>query len=66
MILDWENALVTSIVFKDVIYKLFKEPLPLRREKEMATHSRILAWRILGTEEPGGLRSMRSQRVGHD
>ena len=35
-------------------------------EKEMATHSSILAWRIPGTEEPGGLQSMGSQRVGHD
>jgi len=31
----------------------------------MATHSSILAWRILRTEEPGGLQSMGSQRVGH-
>ena len=35
-------------------------------EKEMTTHSSILAWRIPGTEEPGGLQSMGSQRVGHD
>ena len=35
-------------------------------EKEMATHSSVLAWRILGTEEPGGLLSMGSHRVGHD
>ena len=35
-------------------------------EKGMATHSSILAWRILWTEEPGGLQSMGSQRVGHD
>ena len=35
-------------------------------EKGKATHSRILAWRIPWTEEPGGLQSMRSQRVGHD
>ena len=34
-------------------------------EKEMATHSSILAWRITWTEESGGLRSMGSQRVGH-
>ena len=32
----------------------------------MATHSTVLAWRIPGTEEPGGLPSMGSQRVGHD
>ena len=35
-------------------------------EKEMATHSSVLAWRILGTAEPGGLTSMGSHRVGHD
>ena len=35
-------------------------------EKEMATHSSILAWRIPGMREPGGLPSMGSDRVGHD
>ena len=35
-------------------------------EKEMATHSSVLAWRNPGTGEPGGLPSMRSHRVGHD
>ena len=35
-------------------------------EKEMATHSSVLAWRIPGTVEPGGLPSMGSHRVGHD
>ena len=39
-----------------------KDPL----QKGMATHSSILAWRIPGTEEPSGLQSMRSQRVGQD
>ena len=39
-----------------------KKPL----EKEMATHSSILAWKIPGTEEPGRLQSMGLQRVGHD
>ena len=40
----------------------WKDPL----EKEMATHSSILAWRIPGRGEPGGLLSMGSHRVGHD
>ena len=40
----------------------WKDPL----EEEMATHSRALAWKIPWTEEPGGLRSTGSQRVGHD
>ena len=35
-------------------------------EKEMATHSSLLAWRIPGTEEPGRLHSKGSQRVGYD
>ena len=34
-------------------------------EKEMATHSSVFAWRILGMVEPGGLPSMGSHRVGH-
>ena len=35
-------------------------------EKEMATHSSILAWKMLWTEEPGRIQSMGSQRVGRD
>ena len=35
-------------------------------EKEMATHSSILAWKVSWSEEPGGLQSKGSQRVGHD
>ena len=35
-------------------------------EKEMATHSSVLAWRVPGTLEPGGLPSMGLRRVGHD
>ena len=35
-------------------------------EEGMATHSSVLAWRIPGTGEPGGLPSMGSHRVGHD
>ena len=35
-------------------------------EKEMATHSSSLAWETPWTEEPGGLQSMESQKVGHD
>ena len=45
-----------------VRYLGWEDPL----EKEVATHSRILAWKISWTEEPGGLQSMRSQRVGHE
>ena len=35
-------------------------------EKEMATHSRLFAWKIPWTKDPGGLQSMGSKRVGHD
>ena len=35
-------------------------------EEEMATHSSVLAWRVPGTGEPGGLQSMGSHRIGHD
>ena len=45
-----------------VLSRSGKDPL----EKEMATHSSILAWGISWTEEPGVLQSMGSQRVGHD
>ena len=36
------------------------------REKDMATHCSILAWKVSWTEEPGGLQCMGLQRVGHD
>ena len=51
---DTQEALVESLGWED----------PL--EEEMAAHSSILAWEIPWTEEPGGLQSMGSQRVGHD
>ena len=43
----------------------FTFPFPAL-EKEMATHSSVLAWRLPGTGEPGGPPSMGSHRVGHD
>ena len=45
---------------------LLVEIITFDSEKDMATHSSILAWRILWTEEPGGLLSMGSHRVGHN
>ena len=51
------------LAFYFLIFKINRED-PL--EKELATHSSILAWRIPWTEEAGGLQSMESQRVGHD
>ena len=50
--------------FNNAIY-LFIFGYSRSLEKEMATHSSILAWRILWTKEPGGLQSMGSRRVGH-
>ena len=45
-----------------VRYVVWEDPL----EEGMATHSSVLAWRIPWTEEPGGLQSIGSQRVGHE
>ena len=67
------HDLMTSLVAQTVkrlpamqetrVWSLARED-PL--EKGMAIHSSILAWRIPWTEEPGGLQSMRTQRVGHN
>ena len=73
LILDWrENAIKNVLAQRlkhlpamwetQVRFLDWEDPL----EKEMATHSSILAWRIPWTEEPGGLQSTGSQRVGHD
>ena len=48
-----QETLVRSLGWEDLL------------EKEMATHSSILAWKIPWTEEPGGLQSMELQRIGH-
>ena len=50
-------------MWETLVLSLGQEDPP---KKEMATHSSILAWRIPWTEEPGGLQSTGSQRVGHD
>ena len=51
------------VTWETPVQSLGQEDLP---EKEMATHSSVLAWKIQWTEEPGRLQSMGSQRVGHD
>ena len=57
--------LVVMVIIDDYLFlPFFKESFYL--EKEMATHSSILAWRIPRTEEPGGLQSMGLQRAGHN
>ena len=53
-------------IASSVVSSLILLPRRIFLEKEMATHSSILAWRIPGTEEPGGLPSMELHRVGHD
>ena len=57
------NPLANAGDIRDVVRSLGGED-PLKGET--ATHSSILAWRIPWTEEPGGLQSKVSQRVGHD
>ena len=58
------------LCFYPVIFEIFEidliEAYFHALEKEMATHSSVLAWRIPGTREPDGLPSMGSHRVGHD
>ena len=65
--LSTKVRLVNAMVFPVVMYGC--ETWTIKKaelEKEMATHSSVLAWRIPGTGEPGGLPSMGSHRVGHD
>ena len=58
------ERLPTPVFWPREFHGLYSPWGPL--EKEMATHSSILAWKIPWTEEPGRLQSMGSQRVGHD
>ena len=48
------------------VFKLYLNASQMEQEKAMAPHSSVLAWRIPGPGEPGGLLSMGSYRVGHD
>ena len=69
---------ITSMYGASLVAQRLKRPPPMREtrvrslgredplEKEMATHSSTLAWRIPWMEEPGGLKSIGSQRVGYD
>ena len=59
----WHSVKESACQAGDVAFTLGQND-PLK--KEMAAHSSILAWRFPWTEEPGGLQSMRSQRVGRD
>ena len=57
------NVLLVFISYMSYTFLVIFIP---RLEKEIATHSSTLAWKIPWTEEPGMLQSMGSQRVGHD
>ena len=56
----WDQPHILGIIF------VINARLALFSEKAMAPHSSTLAWKIPWTEEPGGLQSMGSLRVGHD
>ena len=66
--INWDSLVAQSVNNLPAVQETRVQSLgwedPL--EKEMATHSSILAWKISWTEEPGGLQSMGSQRVGHN
>ena len=59
-----EASLVTQPAVQETWVQSVGQEGPL--EKEMATHSSVLAWRIPWAEEPGRIQSMGSQRVNHD
>ena len=63
MALVLKNCVLVQEIYETRVQSLSRED-PL--EEEMATHSNILAWRILWMEESGGLQSTRSQRVRHN
>ena len=67
-VLNWASLVAQGLKRLPLIQETWVRSLdwedPL--EKEMTTHSSILAWRIPWTEKPGGLQSMGLQRVGHD
>ena len=61
---QWKIIRLPMKEMQELQVQLLGQEDPL--EKEMATHSSIFAWEILGTEEPGRLQSVESQRVRHD
>ena len=66
--LTWASLVAQRVKCLPIVRETWVQSLGLEDplEKEMATHSSILAWKIPCTEEPGRLQSMGSQRVGHD
>ena len=65
-VLEWCAIAFSGLIEQYLLTLWLKIPLIHELEKEMATHSSVLAWRIPGTGEPGGLPSVGSHRVGHD
>ena len=63
--LYWKNIVLSQALLEKFLYVFIWEGWP-SLEKEMATHSSFLAWRILWMEEPGGLLCIGLHRVGHD
>ena len=68
IILVWASLVAQAVKNLRAMQETHTQSLGLEDplEKEMATHSSILAWKIPWTEEPGGLQSIGLQRVGHD
>ena len=67
--IDWEEIFANDVIDKGLVLKIYNQLMTLssiKMEKEMVTHSSILALRILWTEVPGGLLSIGPHRVGHD
>ena len=64
----WASLVAQMVKNQPAVRETWVQPLVWENtlEEAMATHSRILAWRIPWTEEPGGLQSMGSQRVRHN
>ena len=69
LVLDgWQLRCFLPFAFlsQSFLLLIINDPVAIAAEKTMATHCSVLAWRIPGTEEPGGLPSMGSHRVRHD
>ena len=70
ILMERQNSVTKNIweklMLEESLYLILRLTTKLYLEKEMATHSSILAWRIPGSEEPGGLLSMGSQSVRHN
>ena len=61
-----KSFIVSGLTFRYLIHLEFIFVYVVRMEKALAPHSSTLAWKIPWAEEPGGLQSMGSQRVGHN